>query len=147
MKPIDPSDLIDTTGVAELLGLANRTSINVYQRRYPDMPRPVVDLGSRRTKLWSKTEVASWARSADLRSPQAIARTELAELTLEGDRLAQSVFRSAYSSARQHALGGGKEPREVGPSRRDAYQLARDQALPVDPEFRVTVPNNWLDEA
>jgi glutathione-regulated potassium-efflux system ancillary protein KefG len=147
MKQVDPSDLVDSTGVAELLGLANRTSISVYQRRYPEMPRPVIDLGPRRTKLWSKTAVASWARSADLRSPQAVAKTELAELTLHGEPLAKGAFRSTFNLARQHALGGGRKPREVGPSRRDAYQMALDQARQVDPAFRVTMPDHWLDEA
>ena len=143
---IDPDDLIDATSVAEVLGLANRTSVSVYQRRYPTMPRPVVDLGRGRTKLWSRTAVALWAVSADLRSPQAIATAELAQLAPEGEPLAQSVFRSAYTAARQHALGGGRKPREVSRSRRAAYQLAFGQARQVDPAFQVMVPDGWLEE-
>jgi hypothetical protein len=143
---ISSDDLIDAAGVAEVLGLANRTSVSVYQRRYPAMPRPVVDLGPRRTKLWSRTAVASWALSADLRSPQAIASAELAQLILQGEPLAQGVFRSAYTSARQHALGGGRKPREVGRSKRAAYQLAVDQAIRADPAFRVTTPAGWFNE-
>lgn len=50
-------DLIDASGLAEVLGLANRTSVSVYQRRYLAMPRPVVDLGRGRTKLWSGTAI------------------------------------------------------------------------------------------
>lgn len=142
---IDPDDLIDAAGVAKVLGLANRTSVSVYQRRYPAMPYPVVDLGRRRTKLWSRSAVAAWAVSADLRSPQAIASAELAQLGLHGEPLAQSVFRSAYSSARQHALGGGKRPRDVARSRRAAYQLAFDQARQIDPAFRIDLPDGWLD--
>jgi hypothetical protein len=143
---VDPDDLIDATSVAEVLGLANRTSVSVYQRRYPTMPRPVIDLGRGRTKLWSKTALRSWARSADLRSPQEIATAELAQLAPQGEPLAQSVFRSSYTQARQHALGGGRKPREVGRSRRAAFQIASDQALQIDPAFRVVAPEGWLDE-
>ena len=143
---VDPDDLIDAASVAKVLGLANRTSVSVYQRRYPTMPRPVVDLGGGRTKLWSKAAVASWAVSADLRSPQEVATAELAQLAPRGEPLARSVFRSAYTAARQHALGGGKKPREVSRSRRAAYQLALDQAHQVDPGFRVEVPDDWFNK-
>jgi hypothetical protein len=142
---IDSDDLIDAAGVAEALGLANRTSVSVYQRRYPAMPRPVVDLGRGRTKLWCKTAIDSWALSADLRSPQTIASAELKQLTLLGEALAQGIFRSTYSSARQHGLGGAKAPRQIDRSRRAAYQLALEQARHIDPAFQVTVPDGWLD--
>jgi glutathione-regulated potassium-efflux system ancillary protein KefG len=144
---VHPDDLIDAAGVAQALGLANRTSVSVYQRRYPSMPRPVVDLGPGRTKLWSKTAVTSWATSGDLRSPQAIASAELKQLKLVGGALAQAYFRSTYTMARQHALGGGRKPREVARSRKAAYQMALDQAIQSDPAFRVEMPAGWLDEA
>jgi len=32
---VDTEDLIDAAGVAQLLGLARRTSVSVYQQRYP----------------------------------------------------------------------------------------------------------------
>ena len=143
---VHPDDLIDAAGVAQALGLANRTSVSVYQRRYPSMPKPVVDLGRGRTKLWSRTAVTSWAASADLRSPQAIASTELKQLKLVGGPLAQAHFRSTYSLARQHALGGGRKPREVARSRRAAYQMALDQALQSDPAFRAEMPDGWFGE-
>src|SRR5579875_383768 len=104
---VDPDDLIDAASVAHALGLSNRTSVSVYQRRYPTMPRPVVDLGRGRTKLWSKTAVASWARSADLRPPQEIATAELAQLAPQGEPLAQSVFRSSYTQVRQQMAPRG----------------------------------------
>lgn len=144
---IDADDLIDATSVAKILGLASRTSVSVYQRRYPTMPHPLIDLGRGRAKLWSRRAVTSWASSADLRSPQAIASAELAQLTPQGEQLAQRIFRSAYSSARQHALGGGSKPREIAHSRRAAYQLAFNQALQIDPAFQVAIPGGWLDEA
>lgn len=62
---MDTNDLIDATAVAELIGLkgANgRNVVSVYQRRYPDMPRPVVDLGPGRSMLWSRAAMIEWAR-------------------------------------------------------------------------------------
>jgi predicted DNA-binding transcriptional regulator AlpA len=58
---VDPDDLVDARGVAEILGLAQRNTVSLYQRRYPEMPRPVVDLGPNRTKLWLRSEVKLWA--------------------------------------------------------------------------------------
>jgi predicted DNA-binding transcriptional regulator AlpA len=57
---VDTEDLIDAAGVAQLLGLARRTSVSVYQQRYPDMPRPIVDLGAGRSRLWSRRAILSW---------------------------------------------------------------------------------------
>jgi glutathione-regulated potassium-efflux system ancillary protein KefG len=57
---LDAHDLIDAQGVAELLGLAQRNTVSVYQRRYPAMPRPVVDLGQGRCKLWLRSEIEAW---------------------------------------------------------------------------------------
>ena len=54
-------DLIDAPGVAEILGLSHRNSVSLYQRRYDDMPRPVVDLGRGRVKLWLRSEIERWA--------------------------------------------------------------------------------------
>ena len=59
---VNTEDLIDARGVADLLGLAQRTSVSVYQQRYPDMPRPVVRLGGGRTLLWRRSEILQWAR-------------------------------------------------------------------------------------
>ena len=62
MTPLVPTeDLIDANGVAELLGLSHRNSVSLYQRRYSDMPRPVVELSGGRTKLWLRPEIARWA--------------------------------------------------------------------------------------
>lgn len=54
-------DLIDAQGVADVLGLSHRNTVSQYQRRYPDMPRPVLDLGQGRVKLWLKPEMEEWA--------------------------------------------------------------------------------------
>lgn len=59
---VNTEDLIDAHEVAELLGLSHPNSVITYQRRYPDMPKPVVDLGARRVKLWLRSEIASWRK-------------------------------------------------------------------------------------
>ena len=59
-RKVDVDELIDAQGVADMLGLAQRNTVSLYQKRYPDMPRPVVDLGSGRCKMWLKGEVLAW---------------------------------------------------------------------------------------
>ncbi len=58
---INTEDLIDAQGIADLLDLAQRNTVSLYQRRYPDMPRPVIDLGRGRPRLWLKPDVLRWA--------------------------------------------------------------------------------------
>jgi predicted DNA-binding transcriptional regulator AlpA len=57
---LDADDLIDAQAVADLLGLAQRNTVSAYQRRYATMPRPVVDLGRGRCKLWLRSEIEAW---------------------------------------------------------------------------------------
>lgn len=59
---IKTEDLIDAQGIADLLGLAQRNTVSLYQKRYPDMPRPVVDLGAGRCRLWRRSEILRWGR-------------------------------------------------------------------------------------
>jgi glutathione-regulated potassium-efflux system ancillary protein KefG len=61
-RRVDTDDLVDAHAVAELLGLAQRTSVSVYQQRYVDMPRPVIDLGTGRPRLWLRSELVSWMK-------------------------------------------------------------------------------------
>jgi glutathione-regulated potassium-efflux system ancillary protein KefG len=56
--PID--DLIDAHDVARILGLSHRNTVSQYQRRYPDMPRPVLDLGPGRPRLWLRPQIDRW---------------------------------------------------------------------------------------
>ena len=56
-------DLIDAQAVADILGLSQRNTVSSYQRRYPDMPRPVVDLGRGRPRLWLRPQVEKWAKA------------------------------------------------------------------------------------
>lgn len=55
-------DLIDAVEVAEILGLSHRNSVSTYQRRYSDMPRPVIDLGPNRSRLWLRSEIKAWLK-------------------------------------------------------------------------------------
>lgn len=59
-RKVDVDELIDAQGVADILGLAQRNTVSLYQRRYLDMPRPVVDLGKGRCKMWLRAEIEDW---------------------------------------------------------------------------------------
>jgi hypothetical protein len=53
-------DLIDAHDVARILGLTHRNTVSQYVHRYPDMPRPVLDLGRGRPSLWLRPEIERW---------------------------------------------------------------------------------------
>lgn len=59
-RRVDVDDLADAHEVAALMGLSQPNNVHLYQRRYPDMPRPVLDRGGRRAKLWLKSEIRTW---------------------------------------------------------------------------------------
>ena len=64
MSPlVDSDDLIDAQEVAALIGLSHRNSVATYQRRYPTMPRPVVERSGGHTKLWSRTAILAWTQT------------------------------------------------------------------------------------
>lgn len=58
---VNTEDLIDAHGVAEILGLAHPNSVSTYVKRYEDMPRPAVDLGPGRPRLWLRPAIERWA--------------------------------------------------------------------------------------
>jgi glutathione-regulated potassium-efflux system ancillary protein KefG len=64
---VDTADLVDAHGVAELLGLSHRNSVSLYQRRYRDMPRPVVEFAGGRVKLWLRSEIVTWVAEQEER--------------------------------------------------------------------------------
>jgi predicted DNA-binding transcriptional regulator AlpA len=65
MSPrVNTEDLIDARGVAKVLGLSHAESVSTYQRRYGDMPRPVINLGHKRPRLWIRQDIEAWARRA-----------------------------------------------------------------------------------
>lgn len=70
MPAVDTTDLIDARGVAELLGLSHPNSVSTYQHRYPEMPRPVIDLGAGRCKLWLGADIRMWAEGRQTESFQ-----------------------------------------------------------------------------
>jgi hypothetical protein len=61
MARVETEDLIDAHGVADLLGFTHANSVSTYQRRYADMPRPVINLGRGRCKMWLRPEIVTWA--------------------------------------------------------------------------------------
>jgi glutathione-regulated potassium-efflux system ancillary protein KefG len=58
---VPTEDLLDAQGVADILQLAHRNTVSQYQQRYDDMPKPVIDLGKGRVKLWLRPEIEGWA--------------------------------------------------------------------------------------
>jgi len=58
---VNTDDLADAHELAAILGLSHANSVSLYQRRYPDMPRPVLDLGRGRPRLWERRAVLAWA--------------------------------------------------------------------------------------
>jgi glutathione-regulated potassium-efflux system ancillary protein KefG len=58
-------DLIDSNDVAEILGLSSPRAVHVYMSRYPEMPRPVVDRGANRAKLWLREEITAWKKARE----------------------------------------------------------------------------------
>jgi len=67
-RKIDVEDLVDANGVAEMLGLSHRNSVATYQRRYPSMPSPVVNMSNSRIKLWLRSEVSEWIATRERRA-------------------------------------------------------------------------------
>ncbi len=61
-RKVDVDDLVDAHDVAALLGLGHANSVHTYQRRYPDMPKPVYAAGPRRAKLWLRSEIEAWSK-------------------------------------------------------------------------------------
>lgn len=57
---LNTDELIDSRELASMLGLTHANSVSLYQRRYPDMPRPVLDLGAGRPRLWHRPTVEAW---------------------------------------------------------------------------------------
>ena len=60
-------DLVDAQGVADILRLSHRNTVFQYQRRYDDMPKPVVDLGDGRVKLWLRPQIERWVEAQPAR--------------------------------------------------------------------------------
>jgi predicted DNA-binding transcriptional regulator AlpA len=59
---VDTENLVGAAEAAELLGLAQPNSVSIYARRYPDFPKPVVELPRSKVRLWRRSEVIAWGR-------------------------------------------------------------------------------------
>lgn len=57
---VDVDELVDAHEVARMLGLSHANSVHLYQKRHEDMPRPVIDRGPQRARLWIRSEIAEW---------------------------------------------------------------------------------------
>jgi predicted DNA-binding transcriptional regulator AlpA len=58
-------DLLDATAVAARMGLSHRNSVTTYMARYKDFPRPVIDTGPKRCRLWSRVDIDGWMKSRE----------------------------------------------------------------------------------
>lgn len=65
---VNTEDLADSQELARIMGLSHANSVSLYQRRYPDMPRPVVDLGRGRSRLWLRPAIHEWLETRSQRS-------------------------------------------------------------------------------
>jgi hypothetical protein len=84
---VNTEEPIDAHEVAAILGLRQFQSVSTYQRRYADMPRPAVDLGPGRPRLWLRPEILTWARktgrcSRGQRPEQCVARLNAASMKI-----------------------------------------------------------------
>lgn len=57
---VNTDDLVGAAEVQAILGLSHPSSVSTYLRRYPDFPRPVVDLAASRVRLWVRHDVEHW---------------------------------------------------------------------------------------
>jgi predicted DNA-binding transcriptional regulator AlpA len=57
---VDTADLVGPAEVARILGLSRANSVATYRARYPDFPKPVVDLPESRVRLWLRREIDEW---------------------------------------------------------------------------------------
>lgn len=59
---VDSDDLVGAAEVAAILRLSHPSSVTTYLHRYPDFPKPVVDLSSSRVRLWRRQDIEKWHR-------------------------------------------------------------------------------------
>lgn len=58
---VDVEDLVDVGIVAEMLGLAHKSSVTTYMRRYEDFPLPVVEFAEGKCRAWIRQDIEIWA--------------------------------------------------------------------------------------
>jgi glutathione-regulated potassium-efflux system ancillary protein KefG len=57
---VDSDDLVGAAEVAAILRLSHPSSVTTYLRRYPDFPKPVIDLSASRVRLWRRQDIEQW---------------------------------------------------------------------------------------
>ena len=57
---VNPDDLISASEVQTILRLSHPSSVTTYLRRYPDVPKPVVDRSASRIRLWNRQDIERW---------------------------------------------------------------------------------------
>jgi len=57
---LDSDDLVGAADVAAILRLSHPSSVTTYMRRYPDFPKPVVNLSASRVRLWRRQDIERW---------------------------------------------------------------------------------------
>lgn len=65
-RMVDVDDLIDAHEVAAILGLSSPRAVSVYASR--GLPEPIIDRGSKTTKLWLRQDIEEWKSSRSRRS-------------------------------------------------------------------------------
>ena len=65
LRKIDPEDLVDSTQVADLLGLTSANAVRVYRGRYSNFPTPVINRG--KCVLWDRADIKRWTDSRERR--------------------------------------------------------------------------------
>ncbi len=136
-RMIEPADLVDARTVAGILGLAQRSSVSVYQRRYARMPRPVVDLGPGRPNLWSRRAIEEWAESEGPKTVTSFIAGVLAGIPRGARGSPQNLYRSFLRIALAAALGPKPgEPSTVA----EAHLFALEATRKVDATFDWPAP-------
>ena len=64
---VDPDELIGASEVQAILRLSHPSSVTTYLKRYPDFPKPVVDLSGSRIRLWNRQDIVRWHDAREAR--------------------------------------------------------------------------------
>jgi predicted DNA-binding transcriptional regulator AlpA len=123
MPRVNTEDLIDANDVARMLGLAHRNTVSQYLHKYPDMPRPVIDLGGSRARLWIRQDIERYIKR---RGPVRRGRPRGSTNPLEDNR-------PPLGGGRQQGVAGhhaGKCHRDAQPALATSQTAKTDYASP-----------------
>lgn len=60
-RMVDLDDIIDSAGVADVVGLSRASNVSTYRNRYDDFPEPVLGADGR-CPMWLRSEIVAWDR-------------------------------------------------------------------------------------